>query len=236
MRRSEVVGLRRRDLVPDERKLQVLVTFTGSKTDQTKKGAVRFLRCIRSVECRSKNGSSLLCPYHTLRTLIEGNSTRFTRSSALIFSCKGKKAHRAATFASGIRRLLENAGYAVGKTNTGRWLYGGHSLRRGGAKGMISSGIAREYVQCFGRWSSCAVDCYIWEAMVEESCKSWTRALNQSFPMPSSMITPGLVRGEIRNSEIPLATEESIIRYLSQWGNLFLFTWDGKGKGKGEQR
>lgn len=133
----------------------VMVTFTGSKTDQFGNRTSRTL---------FRSGSSCACPVLAARSLMENCSRLNIPLSDPLCSVKPGAILSAKDMAVAIKQSATQLGYNPDQ-------YGTHSMRSGGATALFSSGVDRLVIKLFGRWSS---DTYeIYTRMSSHQVRAW---------------------------------------------------------------
>ena len=136
----------------------------STKTDPRAVGVCRTWEC-----CCGLVAMAPACPVHALKRQLQrvhefaGSTGRNFNDMPLFHTLDGDEVTRQAAVAT-INRLVELMGLPIVGTD-GSLLYGGHSLRTGGASMLAARGVNPFKIQSLGRWRSPLVIHYAGEAM-----------------------------------------------------------------------
>ena len=137
---------------------RVSILVTKSKTDVQARSVKRILDCC----CTGEKGYRM-CAYHSLLYLTKNTGGLACESFT---PGAGIPALEVQGYRDGIRSLLTCAGVEV-RDEEGRWRFGTHSLRRGGAQALARAGWPLELIKFFGRWLSDVIEIYLLDAPMQ---------------------------------------------------------------------
>ena len=142
------------------RKLRAVLFITKSKTNVSQRTVKRMLDCC----CKTHDANPLkLCPVHCLKDLIEssGNARDEVMSPG-----KTTPQPDISGYVKTLRDLLANSGVKI-VNDDNKYIYGTHSLRRGGAQALALAGWPIEMIKYFGRWLSDIIEVYLLDAPIK---------------------------------------------------------------------
>ena len=180
LRADEVINIRLKDVLvaTGKRGVAELIIAAG-KTNQTGKTLRRKLHCA-CTEVDSKQDVGIeVCPSCALFNLVSvakaNNPDRMNLDWHI--SCGVKQKPLAYDgFLKEMRAQLSAIGVQT-KANNGKYLYGTHSLRRGGAQALARAKWSLDTIQLWGRWESKAVMEYVQDTVFDESWKDVATAM-----------------------------------------------------------
>jgi len=148
--------------------------IASDKTNIEEKTLCRHLLCT----CPSDRVAEFLpiCPCCAIFDLLHFSKQKSKRRPYFIARGQKQKALKYKGFLDSIRQLMSYTNLPLRRSD-GKWLYGSHSLRRGGAQALARAGWQLAEIQRWGRWESMAVLLYVLDAMYEASWKEVSFAI-----------------------------------------------------------
>ena len=169
----------------DESRLTISWTLPKTKLDPRALGTTRTWGCV------CDNDPAVACPFHALRdqliscrALAVDLSLDFS-SLPLFPTDRGTRVKDAAAVRT-ITLLATALGLPTVCPNNGNPLFGGHSLRTGGASALAELGISLLRIQAMGRWHSDLVIRYAGEKSTSGITLEARRGLSSSSLVPPS--------------------------------------------------
>ena len=180
LRADEVINIRLKDVVTasGRRGVAELIIAAG-KTNQAGKTLRRKLACVCGDGVPEKGDGLEICPSCALFNLVMTARASNPDPTCLDWhiSCGAKKKPLAYDgFLKEMRAQLCAIGVKTMGSN-GKYMYGTHSLRRGGAQALARSRWPLATIQLWGRWESKAVMEYVQDTVFDESWKEVATAM-----------------------------------------------------------